>query len=812
MNARPFFLILLLLLAACRDTPTTNDVTELPTLAPTQVPLAITVASSLDGGADETNDGTPLVAGVATSEATDAQATVEPDQTRSAEVAVIAPSLGVLPAPLYYLDATTRQVTRLERDGLTRTTITDEPQGVEEFALSAEKLVYESNNDLILQELATGDRRVLVVGDKMSDAVLTGEAAFNPIDSPSISPDGTQVAFTLNGIQTVALEGDAQPTMRLPNDALPDFGDPNVQLPEGPLRQFYGVEWSPDGSQLSVEFAYFPEGGGVGVVEVADGTFTDLSQLAFESGAISCCEFVWTAPGSALLASDLVIYGTPGIAKVDTVAKTVTPLITSMGDSDELPTLFRAPTQDGSGRTLAFVGELSALDAPANYFQAAVINDDGSTSVVHDGLFTLDQSVLWTPNGDGVLVSEGRTAFPSGTNGGTRWVQLNGDEMTLPIEGRNFHWSVEALEPLVQADTLALKGIASADFATSPETELAVRPILAPDKRLYIAYTTGSRSFEPMSDHMLGIYEFTSDSWELLGITPLGDDGMDQNSPLGYGPDWLGEGSVTQVFIDLDNVWLFVSGGVGAHGGVAKLFQYDGGQLQPVAYNFNGSPFAGWVEDLNGDGLQELILDQTDPYVFCYACGVRRANFEVRRWNGSTLEMVNLQTIEGDELNNRVVELARADLWSDAAATAFQLRESENETARWNAYLIELTSRYRALVADSPYPIMSNLFNGDYFGAVAPFFGVAPEAMFDINGELFAGTVADGWTDTMFPEIIETTTRAVAAKPDEAGAYFLRGWAKHFMNDETAFEDIAKSAEFAPNNPTFTTARDYLSP
>jgi hypothetical protein len=828
VNVKAFFLILILLMAACRNAPT-GTVADLPTLAPTQIPLAVTLGATLDDSESGGGDTTPLVADIVTQEPRDVTAyPVTEAETPSPELAtpatdlqqIIAASAAVLPAPLYYIDATTRQVMRLERDGLTTTVITDEALGVEEFAVSAatqgadkpQNLVYESNNDLFGLNLFTGDRRQLFAGDKMSNDVLMGTATFSPLNAPTISPDGTQIAFAYNGIQLIAMEGRTPPTMILPNDPLPDFSDPNVVLPEGPLRQYFGAQWSPDGSQLAVEFAYFPEGGGVGLIDLVDGTFTDLSMIARDSGAIGCCEFEWIAPGAALLASDLVIYGTPGVARIDTLAKTVTPLITSVGDSDELPTLFRAPTLDGAGRTLAFVGELYALDVPASYFQIAQINPDGSTTPVHTGLFSLDQSVLWTASGDGVLVEEGRTAFPSGTNGGVRWVQLGGEEMMLPVDGRNFRWGVSEMGPLVKLDMAALRTVAAADFAVLPDVEIATRRILAKDQLLYIAYTIGSRSYDPPSDHMLGVYEYANGSWELLGLTPLGDDGMDQESPLGFGPDYLGDGSVTQIFIEPTNIWLFVSGGVGAHGGVAKLFQFDGGQLQPVAYNFNGSPFAGWAEDLNGDGFQELIFDMTDPYVFCYACSVRRVDFEVLRWDGSDLIQVGLTRIEGDEANNRAVDLAQASLWTDAAASAFPLRDSENEAARWNAYLIDLTSRYRALVADSPYPIMSRMFNGDYYGAVAPMVGLAPEVIFDINGELFAGTVADGWTDSMFPEIIDTTTRALAVKPDDAGAYFLRGWAKYFMNDATAVEDVAKSAELAPNNPTFSAARDYLSP
>lgn len=817
MNVRAFLLTTLLLLAACRNAQNpTRDVRELPTtgsvvdaFAPTESasPASPTTAVIVAGVTSEPTAAqevaTPLPATTTPSDATPIPAPTESVEAPS-------PSVSVLPAPVYFIDAETRQIVRLAQDGLSKTVVTDEPFGVEEFAISADTLVYESNNDLIALDVATSNRRVLLTGDKMSDAVLLGEATFSPINSPSISPDGTQVAFALNGIQTLSLTDGTQPIMRLPNDPLPDFSNPDVEIPTAAQRQFYGVQWSPDGTQLAVEFGYFPEGGGVGVIDILDNTFTDLSLIARTNGAIGCCEFTWVASGQALLASDLVIYGTPGVATVDTIAKTVTPLITSTGDSDELPTLFRAPMRDATGQTLALVGELWTLDAPANYFQIARVNADASTALLYDGTFTPEQDVLWTPNGDGVLIGEGQTVFPTGINGGTRWVQLSGEEVTLPINGYNFAWSNRQIESLPAVDLDGLREVASADLQADPN-QIAIRRILASDQLLYVAHTTDLR-FDLNQPHMLGLYQFTANTWELVGLSPLGDNGLSADSPLGIGPDYLGSGSITQAFIEPSNVWLFVSGGVGAHGGVANLFRFDGQQVHAVANNSNGSPSAGWVEDLNGDGSQEVIFDLTDPYIFCYACGVRRVDFEVLRWRDGELVPAQLTMVEGNEQNNQAVTFAEADLWIDAASIAYQLLESEDATVRWNAYLIELISRHRLLAADSAYPLMSQMYAGDYMSAILPFNGLPPEVIFDLNGTLFAGTVADGWTDTMFPEIIETTTRAIAAKPQLAEAYFLRGWAKQFVNDGTALDDVTMAAELAPANPTFTAARDFLSP
>src|SRR5207244_4359732 len=94
---------------------------------------------------------------------------------------------------------------------------------------------------------------------------------------------------------------------------------------------------------------------------------------------------------------------------------------------------------------------------------------------------------------------------------------------------------------------------------------------------------------------------------------------------------------VFQVELDPKNIWLEAQGGAGAHSGCYDLLRFDGKQLHSEISSCSSSPGDSRLEDLNGDGTPEVVLDATDYYVFCYACGVRKINYTVMRWDGQQM-------------------------------------------------------------------------------------------------------------------------------------------------------------------------------
>ena len=109
------------------------------------------------------------------------------------------------------------------------------------------------------------------------------------------------------------------------------------------------------------------------------------------------------------------------------------------------------------------------------------------------------------------------------------------------------------------------------------------------------------------------------------------------------GADYVNNDSVQQVMIEPSHVWLEVQSGAGAHSGCYDLFAFDPVSQSVFAANFALQFIARRrpTADVNGDGQPDVVLDQTDYYVFCYACGVTRPQYSVLAWDGAQLREVS---------------------------------------------------------------------------------------------------------------------------------------------------------------------------
>jgi tetratricopeptide (TPR) repeat protein len=233
------------------------------------------------------------------------------------------------------------------------------------------------------------------------------------------------------------------------------------------------------------------------------------------------------------------------------------------------------------------------------------------------------------------------------------------------------------------------------------------------------------------------------------------------------------------------------------------------------------------LQDLNGDGVPEVVLDQSDYYVFCYACGVVEVNYQVLRWDGTQMVEAMLEPLPStapdalQQASNEAVTLARAGLWQDAALLAEQADqinaalEQPNPTATWNSDLILLTAEGRAEHArTSAYPLLGNLFYGDYTAIMGILSGYSPEELFSRPNPLIVGTPAEGgvFEEALVERIRTYTTWALDVRPNLATAYFLRGWANYLADPTSplALQDVERAAEIDPDQLLFTASAAYL--
>ena len=247
----------------------------------------------------------------------------------------------VLPAPLYYLapgDDATQQIWRIETDGTTRTQITQEAADISDFDVSARdgSLAYLSGNALITTDGQGNNRSVLVQGPTLAperdESYYTTE-----VTRPRWSPDGSRLAYGLNGINLIDATGGAS-TALLPNDPIPGPNDPMTQT----ANLYWPHNWSPDGSRMLIEIGYYRSEGSLGVLNLADNSVAALSSPA----GYVCCAPAWADNNRT------IIYANP----VDGIVP---------------PGLWRTDVTTGEGETLINGIAKDAVLSMANVFPTA---------------------------------------------------------------------------------------------------------------------------------------------------------------------------------------------------------------------------------------------------------------------------------------------------------------------------------------------------------------------------------------------------------------------------------------------------------
>jgi hypothetical protein len=361
---------------------------------------------------------------------------------------------------------------------------------------------------------------------------------------------------------------------------------------------------------------------------------------------------------------------------------------------------------------------------------------------------------------------------------------------------------------------------------------VAALPLDVPpgQRPLWAVHSYGMRNFDlkPSPDHFIAIYTQDNGAWQELARLALVNDDVKV-----AGPDYLGENGVTQVQIAPGRIWLQVEGGAGAHSGVFDLVSFDGSQLSRDLNAFAPSPGVGRVQDVNGDGQPDVIINASDPYVFCYACGVVKIDYVVYNWDEAQGQFVDVPLQDmligqsghpGRAANNEAVMLARAGLWKDAAPKIVEAQQISanmkppfsNAAIDWNYGIIKLTAAAMAKHAkNSGYPLLSNVFYGDYAAAVDLMRPYPPAQIFTSTTPLVVGTIAENWLPQLTQEITASATSALQAKPDLAAAYFLRGWAEYLADPvkllPQAKSDVAKAATLAPNDALYKQSAAFLA-
>lgn len=208
-----------------------------------------------------------------------------------------------LPADLYYIapengpENGIDQVWRLPGTGDAAAPITAENAAVTAYAVAPDRaqIGYVCGDKLVTAALDGSNRREL--------AALTLDFLHAHL---AWSPDGTQIAYhDQRGLWIMRADGNEPPRLLAEH------------VMTGDVRAYTEPRWSPDGAHLLLSLRFY-EGSAPGIVDLADGTITELGQVpAFNSR--------WTQDGRVLAWASSWGYQTPGLYLIDPAAPDTPP-------------------------------------------------------------------------------------------------------------------------------------------------------------------------------------------------------------------------------------------------------------------------------------------------------------------------------------------------------------------------------------------------------------------------------------------------------------------------------------------------------
>ena len=354
--------------------------------------------------------------------------------------------------------------------------------------------------------------------------------------------------------------------------------------------------------------------------------------------------------------------------------------------------------------------------------------------------------------------------------------------------------TISAATPDVEALTDRLA--AEYGMVEDPARNVAAKQIEAEaEQPLFVAYTYGPPPDDSSFMHKVSIHAAGPDGWSESGRVEL------------ECVNYMEESSLEQVAFEPSNVWLTVQGGAGAHGGCFELLRWDGQSLTVVISGFNSSPNAGSVADLDGDGQLDLVLNNSDQYIFCYACGMQLYGALIFRWDGQDLVEVSPAPLSGDQpaalraLNDHAVELAAAGLFADALAK-FEEAEAlapEDPTVRWNAVWVRnYLEESRQLVSTSPFPLLNHAFAGDWEAAFDALWTIGLPALSG-DAPIPSDSAAFGFEERVGNLLASYADTALALQPERAALHALGAWGRYLLNsdDPAVHRGFRRAAEVA---------------
>ncbi|NDJ53124.1 MAG: hypothetical protein GYB68_08590 [Chloroflexi bacterium] len=346
-----------------------------------------------------------------------------------------------LPASLYYIGEDW-QIWRLEANGEEVSRITNEDGQILDFAVSPVdgSLAYVVNNNLINTDAGGANRQVLVEGPELP-AFPDQTLNWTMLHSIAWSPDGTQIAYGLGGVNLIdPITGEID-TIRASSYSTAQFTEFD------PGRFYFPEAWSPDGTRLLVRITTLPISEGFGVIDVRTRT---VSTYEIADGEPVCCTASWTQDQEGFFAAnDIAVGATTGLWQVDAFSRAVETVLP--GEAGGLYFRLSYPQQLDDGNLYFFMTTLANYtpERVALSMHRALADDINDREMLRQDAHVI-ADVLWAPDGSGAIIVDITEGYVDVTNMVLRpfiapllWLDTEGDPaVSFDVAGRRPTWGV----------------------------------------------------------------------------------------------------------------------------------------------------------------------------------------------------------------------------------------------------------------------------------------------------------------------------------------------------------------------------------
>ena len=381
--------------------------------------------------------------------ATDAAVTATPSAAVTETPAAGATVSNVLPAPVLFLSNQdgSDQIWRVAADGSTLAQLTQEITAVTGFDVSPldGRLVYVSGNDLVVAN-ADGSGRLVLVDGPPQPAIDANDRINLEMRQPRWSPDGSRITYGLNGVNVVDAATGVTTTLKQ-SDPVPQ--PPDYQS-EGPVKFYWPNSWSPDGMRILVEFAYFPEAGGLAVLTVADKSMVDI----VSPEGIVCCSPAWSNDGATLYYANAVPgMIAPGLWQADTHTGQSTTLITGVTQSEWHLVSYPKQAPDGTLYYFYATHPLPGQETepmpgymPLSMHRSQA-GDVASQTKLREDAYVIGEA-LWSPDASGAIIVDAQASSEANSyplTGTLLFLKADGSPaIELPGKGHMPRWGAQA--------------------------------------------------------------------------------------------------------------------------------------------------------------------------------------------------------------------------------------------------------------------------------------------------------------------------------------------------------------------------------